>query len=483
MNGVRSIAVNTLTLSISEVVTKIAQFLIFVFIARSLGSAVFGRFNFAYAFSIIAVLFMDMGINYMLIRDISKNRGLVKKFIVNSFAIKIALSIITFIITFLILNVANYPEEARILVYILVLFAFLKSFTELLFSVFKAYEAMYYEALLKILRMLAALAFGLLAINFYKDIILLSIVFLVIEAVIFILSFFIILSKFVKLKLSFDYNFSKKIFKSALPFSLSMIFASIYFYIDIIMLSIMKGDSAVGIYSAAYNMTLAILFIPGMYVFAIYPVLSKNFNEFKDKVILIYERSFKYMYIIGLPISIGFYVLARNMILFVYGNEFFPSVIVLKLISWFVFIKFVSFITGIMLSVQIPYLRTLAQGVTAGLNLILNFLLIPRYSYIGAGIATLISELALFIITFIFVSRYLHIFNVFKILYKPLIAAIIMTIAIVFLKLNMFLVIIIGAVVYFTVLFLLRTFDEKDYSLMKKLIKISNPDKNERLSN
>jgi len=120
------------------------------------------------------------------------------------------LSIITFIIAFLILNAADYQKETRVLVYILVLFAFLKSFTELLFSVFKAYEAMHYEAILKILRMLAALAFGLLAISLYKDIILLSVIFLAIEAVIFILSFFIILSKFEKIRLSFDYEFSKK---------------------------------------------------------------------------------------------------------------------------------------------------------------------------------------------------------------------------------------------------------------------------------
>ena len=469
MNGVRKIAINTISLGISEIVTKISQFLIFVFIARILGASIFGRFNFAYAFSIIAVLFMDMGINYMLIRDMAKNRSLVSKYLVNSFAIKIALSIITFIIAFLILNAADYQKETRVLVYILVLFAFLKSFTELLFSVFKAYEAMHYEAILKILRMLAALAFGLLAISLYKDIILLSVIFLAIEAVIFILSFFIILSKFEKIRLSFDYEFSKKIFRSAVPFSLSMIFASIYFYIDSIMLSLMKGDSAVGIYSAAYNITLAILFIPGMYVFAIYPVLSKNFDKFRDKVVLIYERSFKYMYIIGLPISIGFYVLARNIILFVYGKEFFPSVIVLKLVSWFVFVKFVSFITGIMLSVHMQRLRTLAQGITAILNLALNLLLIPKYSYIGAGIATLISEFVLFALTFIFVSKRIHAFNVLKILYKPLIAAILMTIVIVFLKLNMFLLIIIGAFVYFAALFLLRTFDEKDYSMVRRL--------------
>lgn len=471
MNGVRSIAVNAISLGISEIVTKVAQFLIFVFIARSLGSLVFGKFNFAYAVSIIAVLFMDMGINYMLIRDMAKNRSLVSKYIANSFIVKTALSIVVFVFVYLIFSTSNYPDETKILVYILVFFAFLKSFTELLFSVFKAYEAMHYEAVFKILRMAATLAFGLFAIRFYKDIVILSAIFVIVEAVIFILSLYAVWSRLVKINASFDYGFSKKILKDAVPFSLSMIFASIYFYIDSIMLSVMKGDGAVGTYSAAYNLTLAILFIPGMYVFAIYPVLSKNLGKFRQKIVLIYERSFKYMYMIGLPISIGFFILAQNIILFTYGREFFPSVAVLKLVSWFVFIKFVSFITGIMLSVHMQHLRTLSQGITALLNIILNLLLIPRYGFIGAGIATLISEAVLFALTFIFVSKFIHAFNALKILYKPLIASAVMAMILVFLDINMFALIITGAVVYFAALFLLRAFDKKDFLLMKRLVK------------
>lgn len=471
MNGVRSIAINTVSLSIAEIITKISQFLIFVFIARSLGNVIFGRFNFAYAFSIIAVIFMDIGINYMLVRDISKNKNLANKFIVNSFLIKILLSLAVFIIIFLILNAANYPAETRLLIYMLVSFEFFKSFTELIFSVFKAYEAMHYEAFLKSLRMILTLVFGLLILNIYKNVILLAGIFLLIEVIIFILSLFIALSKIVRIEFSFDYNFSKKIIQKAFPFSLSMIFASIYFYIDSIMLSVMKGDGAVGTYSAAYNLTLAILFIPGMYIFAIYPVLSKNLDKSKEIAVLIYERSFKYLYMIGLPISIGFFLLARNIILFIYGKEFFASVIVLKLVSWFVFIKFISYLTGVILSVQAQHLRALAQGITALLNLALNFLLIPKFSYMGAGIATLISEIILFILTFAFVSKYFHAFNVFKILYKPLIASAVMAAVIIFLNTNMFILIFTGAVTYFLILFLFRAFDEGDYLLMKRLIK------------
>ena len=483
MSSVRRIAVNTLSLSIAEIVAKVAQFIIFVYVARQLGNVIFGRFNFAYSFSLIAVIFADIGINYMIIREISRKKELLNKFISNSFLIKTVLGAIIFFLSVVVLRAFNYPKETRILVYLLLVYMFLRSNTELLFSVFKAFERMHYEALIKSLGIILILILGISSLMFAKNIIFLGFLYVLVELSVFLVTLAVVMTKFVRIRLEIDFAFIRKIIKLAFPFTLAVIFSGVYFYIDTIMLSFMKGDIPVGIYSASYNITLALLFIPSMYTFAIYPILSSDYEKFKKKVAFIYERSFKYLYILGLPISLGLFIIARNIILFVYGQNYSPSIIALKILAWFVLFKFLSYLTGIVLSsINIQKYRTYSQGTAAFLNLGLNFILIPKYSFVGAGIATLTSEIVLFALTFIFVSRHFHAFNVLKILYKPLIASAAMTSAIIFLKLNMFLVIIIGAVVYFTVLFLLKTFDERDYLLMKKLTKIGNPNKNERLS-
>ena len=483
MSSVRRIAVNTVSLSIAEIVAKVAQFIIFVYVARQLGNVIFGRFNFAYSFSLIAVIFADIGINYMIVREMSRKKELLNKFISNSFLIKTVLGVIVFLLSAVVLRAFNYPEETRILVYLLLVYMFLRSNTELLFSVFKAFERMHYEALIKSLGIVLTLILGISSLMFAKNIIFLGFLYVLVELSVFLVTLAVVMTKFVMIKLEIDFAFIKKIIKMAFPFTLAVIFSGVYFYIDTIMLSFMKGDVPVGIYSASYNITLALLFIPGMYTFAIYPILSSDYDKFKKKVTFIYERSFKYLYILGLPISIGLFIIARNIILFVYGQNYSSSIIALKILAWFVLFKFLSYLTGIVLSsINIQKYRTYSQGTAAFLNFGLNLILIPKYSFVGAGIATLTSEIVLFVLTFVFVSKYFHSFNIFKILYKPLIATSIMALVIIFLKMNMFMLIIIGAAVYFTVLFLLRTFDEKDYSLMKRLIKIGNPDKNERLS-
>jgi len=477
MGSVRRIAANTISLSIAEIIVKVAQFIIFVYVARQLGNAIFGRFNFAYSFSLIAVIFTDIGINYMIIREISRKKELLNKFIINSFLIKIALGIAVFALSVIVLNALNYPKETRILVYLLMLYMFLRSGTEFLFSILKAFERMHYEALIKTAGIVLLLVFGIGSLMIKKDIVIFGLLFVIIEFLVFLATFIVVMTKFVKIELDIDFAFVKKIIKLAFPFTLSVVFAGIYFYIDTIMLSLMKGDVPVGIYSASYNIALALLFIPGMYTFAIYPIISSNYEKFKKKVDFIYERSFKYLYILGLPISFGLFIIARNIILFVYGQNYSPSIIALKILAWFILFKFLSYLTGTVLSsINKQKFRMYSQGIAAFLNLGLNLMLIPKYSFVGAGIATLASEIFLFILTFIFVSRHFHAFNVLKILYKPLIAVVIMAAAVVFLKINMFAIIAIGAAVYFAVLFLLKAFDEGDYSLLKKLLKGGQPE-------
>ena len=247
MNSVRRIAVNTVSLSIAEVVTKVAQFIIFVYVARQLGNAMFGRFNFAYSFSLIAVIFADIGINYMIIREISRKKELLNKFISNSFLIKIVLGTIIFILSVAVLNAFNYPKETRILVYLFLVYMFLRSNTELLFSVFKAFERMHYEALIKSLGIILILILGIYSLMFAKNIIFLGFLYVLVELSVFLVTLAVVTTKFVRIKLEADFAFIKKIIKLAFPFTLAVIFSGVYFYIDTIMLSFMKGDVPVGV--------------------------------------------------------------------------------------------------------------------------------------------------------------------------------------------------------------------------------------------
>jgi O-antigen/teichoic acid export membrane protein len=263
----------------------------------------------------------------------------------------------------------------------------------------------------------------------------------------------------------------KSIVKKALPFGLAFVFSAIYFYIGTVMLSKFRGDVEVAIYSVAYQLALAILFIPTVYVNAIYPVMSRYFKTAKNDLIFIYKKSFKYLYIIGLPISVGTYFLADRIIVSFYGQEYTSSIIALQIISWFLFIKFLNYLMGFGLaSINQQNRRMFSQGSTAVFNVILNLILIPSMGVVGAAVAAFFTEIFLFILYYWYMSKYLYTFNFLKILLKPIIASAAMVAFIVYSGLGLILIIPLSAVVYFAVIFILKTFEEDDYKIMKKIL-------------
>ena len=474
MSTVKSIYRNLLFLSGGEIISKILQFILMVYAARLLDQASFGKFSFALSLSFIAIITADLGINQLLIREIARDKNNANKYFINAFVVKLIFALITYIFIILLLNGLNYPKDTRYVVYLIWIFTIISTFTDLFYSIFRAFERMFYDSLIKTLRMLILTSIGLYVLFKGYGVLTFSFVFIVVEALMVSVACIIAQKSFIKVKLDLSFKFMKDIVKTAFPLGIAFFFSSIYFYIDSIMLSKMKGDVQVAIYSVAYNLALAILFIPAVYTNAIYPVMSRYYKTSKEDLIYLYKKSFKYLYILGLPISAGLYILASRIIVFFYGKEYVGSVIALQIISWFLFIKFLNYLMAYALSsVDRQNSRMIGQGLTAVFNVVLNLILIPKLGYIGAAVSTFFTEIFLFLLYYWYVSKSLHSFNFFPILIKPLIATAAMVTFIIFASLRLFLIIPLSGAVYFAILLLLKTFERDDFEILKKMLKKS----------
>jgi O-antigen/teichoic acid export membrane protein len=104
-------------------------------------------------------------------------------------------------------------------------------------------------------------------------------------------------------------------------------------------------------------------------------------------------------------------------------------------------------------------------------NIVLNLLVIPIYSYIGAAIVTVLTE-ALILILFVYTLKSeFSVSRSTKInLIKGVLASIIMGIAIYYFNnLNLFLIILLGALIYVVCLILLRVLDDDEILMIKSL--------------
>ncbi|MBI1936237.1 flippase [Candidatus Woesearchaeota archaeon] len=471
MATARRISSNMAALSFAELVSKLLQFAIMVYAARQLDKESFGVFSFALAFSFIAVIFADLGINTYLIREIARDKKRAAKYYGSAFLVKTGLAIATFFLIFAVLWLLGYPQQSRIVAYLVWLFAILSSFTDLSYSVFRSFERMGYDSFIKILRMviLTALTFYVLS-NGY-GVVAFSLSFVVTEIAIFLVSLSLVFSRFIKPVFGFSFSSAKSLLKSSIPFGLAIVFGSVYFYISSVMLSKIKGNVEVASFGAAYNLVLALLFVPAIYTTAVYPVMSRYFGKDDVSLKFIFIKSWKYLYMIGLPISFGIFLLADSIISILYGTKYASSALALKIVAWFVFIKFVNYLLGITLySINAQNGRMSAQGVTAVFNVILNFALIPYYGFVGAAIATLATEIFLFVVYYYYTSKYFFRHNFLADIPKPLIASLIMSLIIIYSNLNIFFIVPLSMLVYFTALLLLKAFDKEDIGLLRRVI-------------
>jgi O-antigen/teichoic acid export membrane protein len=238
------------------------------------------------------------------------------------------------------------------------------------------------------------------------------------------------------------------------------------------MLSFMKGDAVVGWYAAASNLTYGLKPIPHLFMSALFPLMSYYFISSKDLLKKSYEKSFKYLFYLGLPISVGTLLLSEKIILFLYGPEFSNSIIALQILSWDILLIFLYACAAFLLiSIDKQNIMALVAGSTALINVILNLLLIPQYSYIGAAIATITAE-GFLLISYLYLNvKYIHGIPFHKIIFKPMIACGVMGLFLLQItEINLFVQIFLSIIIYCFILFLLKGFTSEDISMFKRII-------------
>jgi O-antigen/teichoic acid export membrane protein len=338
--------------------------------------------------------------------------------------------------------------------------------------IFRAYEKMGYEATITIFISILRILLSLLFLYLGYGIITLGLIFIFSGILEFIIIFFVCRKKFVKPKLEIDISFIKKSIKISLPLAVVSLFGIIYVKIDTVMLSFMKGDAVVGWYNAAYSLTLGFNQIPILIMNALLPLLSYSYIYSKKSLKIAYDKSFKYLFYLGLPLSIGIFMLADGIIFFFYGAKFVNSIVALKILAWDILIKFLYLCSSyILISTDKQKQMTIIVIATALLNITLNLFLIPIYSYIGSGIATLITEFFLLLIYLYINARNSILPNFKKFLFQPIIASSGMAFFLwQFPEIQLFLKILIAIFIYFTLLIVLKGFSKEDFQILRQLI-------------
>ncbi|NMO09573.1 flippase [Methanobacterium subterraneum] len=474
MNTARTIAKNSVVLLISQIIIFAFSFIITIFTARYLGTGGYGILSLATALTGIVGIIADAGLGTLIIRDISRDKSMTNKYISNSILMKILLSLLAFVAIILITNGVGYSPVVKNVIYIMMLSVVVGAISTIFISIIQANQKMEYISLSTVLNSAVLLVGTLIGVHYHMDLLFFAAIYLIANIINFIYIVIIYFWKFSIPKIEIDLSFWSPTLKQALPFGLTGTFATIYVWADTFLLSVMQDNEAVGIYNAAYKLITVLLFIPNVFNASLFPVFSKFFVSSENSLQMAFEKYFKFMLLISFPLGIGTTLLSNKIILLIFDSQFAASIVVLQVLIWStIFIFLNSPFTQLLQSTNKQMILTKITSICMVINIALNLILIPKYSYLASSVITVITEFLVFTLVLFTIRKSGYGFSKLnlEVTIKVFIASIIMGVAILLLyNLWLPLIVLLAIAIYIAVIYLIGGIDSDDISLIKEII-------------
>jgi O-antigen/teichoic acid export membrane protein len=230
--------------------------------------------------------------------------------------------------------------------------------------------------------------------------------------------------RFARIRPAFDPIFIVNWLVQGLPFAATFAITTIYFKIDVPILALLRGHAEAGLYVAAYKPFEALLFIPVSMLSVVFPVLATSDRARDGRLAWAVSRFYKALLALGLPIGVGTFMLAGPL-RFLYSypeSEAALQVLALGIPFMFVCNAFIGALNAI--DRQLTF--TWAALVSMVVNVALNLALIPRFGYLGASWATVLTEVAIVAMGWFLTARHLTAMPVLSLSWRILLASLVM---------------------------------------------------------
>jgi len=261
---------------------------------------------------------------------------------------------------------------------------------------------------------LATLVFALIAVNQNWGVFWINFGYVLAGLVTFFVNATFVKRLGVKISLSFDADVWKYLFVQALPLGLMFVFSQINFKADSILLSVLplpqkfnlSNTDSVALYSLPYKIFEVSLVLPTFFMNSMYPVFVRHMSAGSKKLKQTFYKSMLVLFGGGLIVGLAGYVLAPIIIKLLGGSEFEASVSVLRILLGGVFLFYLTQpISWLIVTLKKQVYLPIVYFISAAFNLLLNTILIPKYSFYASAYLTWVSEILILILLAFFAVK------------------------------------------------------------------------------
>jgi O-antigen/teichoic acid export membrane protein len=401
--GSRALRNTALVLS-AKVIARLIALVTVLYMIRRLGPGHYGSFTVMINLTAIVSVVLDLGFNVLFVREGARHQAEIQRYMRNVMSIRLLMSVAAFVLLAALvipLGLGNLLVPGFVLMV-------LTSYATLLRNGLYAIQQLGFEAVGVVLESLVLLALVVYGGRTQQNVA--YFVWAYAAQFGFSCVYFVTVLWFKRVAVPgwrFEPALLRTWFWKGLPFALTFVLTILYFRIDQPLIYVIRGETESALYGAAYKPIEALLFVPMTFLSVVFPVLAVYHRERPSEMIDTVNRFYKALLLMGVPTSVGIFVLAYPLTPLLLGHDFIASAPALRVLALTLGIAFVNnaFIGALNASDRQASF-TWAAGWSLVANLVLNLTLIPLFGYQGASWATVATELVLAIAGWTLTARH-----------------------------------------------------------------------------
>ncbi len=391
-----------------SIAEKIFFFIIFLFLARSFPTGIYGEIVTVFSLANIFAVIFDLGLPLLLQKEIS-TKG---KYAASYFNKSIVVSIIIFPVYLLLFTAYSklfYGEISLSIIVLTALLVYLYSTVNTLNKALSGFSDFKTQFRLLIFSRTITIILFITAILVFNINIVSLLIILLSGA---LMQVFLLIKNlrgknlFISLK-GIDFSGIVIMLKVSIPLGLAVIFNFLYDKIDIILISKLTGFDQVAYYNVAYGiyktsvLAYSFIFVSGFTRISI----IRN----KKSAVLLFMRKYSVMlFWICAAITLLLFFFASPLIHLVYTEKFSGAILVLKILSFASIGLALNNLTGVILNgLGLFKMNMIITLIGLIINVILNVVFIPRYGINAAAVVTVITEYCIFTGGYLIIRNYL----------------------------------------------------------------------------
>ncbi len=469
---------NTVMFLISIAAQKAMTLVYFVVVANVFGPVEQGRYSAALAFTTLFGVFVDVGTSAMLTREAARKGKEVELLVRSMFFSRIVLGVLVYGAMIWGAGLLHYSQELTQLIIIAGIAAIVDTCSVASWSIIRGFHNLTYEAFGGVLAIAVMVIVGGSAIAMHLPLTMLVYAVLLGSSANFLLALWVLVRKIhISVIPRMHWQSLRELLVLSLPFAGAAIFSRIYTYTDVTFLAKFSGEQAVGWYSAALKVVLALNLIPASISASLYPTLSAHMLNAPQQVGKTFAKAFFILALIAFPASAGLMVLSPAIISVFYNDQYLPTILLLQLLSISMVFGFLCFPLGALLAATNQQKKnTIIYGLAAIISICGNIILVKQYGAVGSAITAIAVSSSIFLISFSVTSYYWKSESTFLVisLIKILCATLIMTGVLVLIQksIPLFLTLLVGCMVYAFCCMVLRLITRTDlYQLVNSFVR------------